>query len=360
MSKVVKSNSTSVRKSRKSRKSDPNVWKHNSIYSNCKDDFTVEYAVGGQATKVTKTRISCFRSQKQIDSRRGKITEFSRQARQRMMWLCASLNQANFDPRKILFCTLTYPGEYVIHKNKEIKVEDIDGKLYKYHLNHFVTRLKQKYPNQIFGVIRFEWQQRGVGHYLLALFGLKYLCREFVNKTWKQVIGNYAITDVQRARTWKETSEYFSKRVALLSYLNKDADENPNEENENIKNREIGKHWSYINMKLMKQFIKRRIIEMSREQFYAMRRMVFNFLKSVKYRKIYKLDEAGISYQDLTYKMHRWKKTQVKYRRWRQARIALGGSISIFVPNEILRKMLVACGVEGLDFENRLLRETAC
>ena len=125
MSKVVKSNSTSVRKSRKSRKTDPNVWRHNSIYSNCKDDFTVEYAVGGQATKVTKTRISCFRSQKQKDSRRGKITEFSRQARQRMMWLCASLNQANFDPRRILFCTLTYPGEYVIHKNKEIKVEDI-------------------------------------------------------------------------------------------------------------------------------------------------------------------------------------------------------------------------------------------
>ena len=52
MSKVVKSNSTIVRKPQKSReivkKPDLNVFRHNSIYSSPRDDFTVEYAVGGK------------------------------------------------------------------------------------------------------------------------------------------------------------------------------------------------------------------------------------------------------------------------------------------------------------------------
>jgi len=66
-----------------------NVFRHNSEYSNPKEKFYVEYAEGGSATRIKKETIDWGRTQKQIDARRGKITGFSRQARNRLLWLLA-------------------------------------------------------------------------------------------------------------------------------------------------------------------------------------------------------------------------------------------------------------------------------
>ena len=45
--------------------------------------------------------------------------------------------------------------ENLVVERIEIKVEEIDGKTYKKHLNHFVVRLKQKRPN-VFGLVRSD------------------------------------------------------------------------------------------------------------------------------------------------------------------------------------------------------------
>ena len=115
------------------------IFRHNSEYGDSKEKFYVEYAEGGSATRIKKETISWARSGIEKINIRGKITGFSRKARNRLLWLLASLDKAQINPKEVLFCTLTYPGAYVIDKGKEIPVEDIDGKLYKKHLNHFIT-----------------------------------------------------------------------------------------------------------------------------------------------------------------------------------------------------------------------------
>lgn len=211
----------------KSKGNRSNIHKHNSIYSDVRDDFYVEIAEGGHATRVVQQVRDVFKSGRERDWVRGKITEFTRGARGRMMWLCASLNEQMLQPNGALGITLTYPSKYVVHKGKEIRVQDIDGKLYKKHLNHIMTRLRQKYP-KMFGVVRYEWQQRGVGHYHLALFGTNgrkggFIPIDWLLQTWNKVVGGEHDedhrkigVDIQPMRNWRETRSYFSKRIAAL------------------------------------------------------------------------------------------------------------------------------------------------
>ena len=48
-----------------------------------------------------------------------------------MLWLCASLDKAQLDPKETLFVTLTYPGQVIIEDGKEIPVEDNNLRLIK-------------------------------------------------------------------------------------------------------------------------------------------------------------------------------------------------------------------------------------
>ena len=324
-----------------------NVFRHNSKYSNPQEKFYVEYAEGGSATRIKKETIDWARSGIEKINVRGKITGFSRKARNRLLWLLASLDKAQINPKEILFATLTYPGAYVINKGKEIPVEDIDGKLYKKHLNHFITLLRQKHPN-VFGVIRFEWQQRGVGHYHLCLFGLRYLCRDWVAQTWNRVVGGdddhlQAGTQVESARSWGATTQYFSKTMA---YCGKVSDEILDKETgEMVHMRSIGKHWSYLNMKRMRDFIQFRVKELGRKEFFAMRRQLFKLYRSAKRRKLISFDEDGCEYWESS-KQSRWRKQKSKMKKCEQARIAQGGYLMTFMPNEILEQLLNLFGTE--------------
>jgi len=324
-----------------------NVFRHNSEHSDPKEKFYIEYAEGGSATRIKKETISWAKSGIEKINIRGKITGFSRKARNRLLWLLASLDKAQINPKEILFATLTYPGKFVIEKGREIPVEDIDGKLYKKHLNHFITLLRQKHPN-VFGVIRFEWQQRGVGHYHLCLFGLRYLCRNWVAETWNRIVGGdddhlQAGTQVESARSWGATTQYFSKTMA---YCGKESDEILDKETgEMVHMRSIGKHWSYLNMKRMKDFIQFRVKELGRKEFFAMRRQLFKLYRSAKRRKLISFDEDGYEYWESS-KESRWRKQKSKMKKCEQARIAQGGYLMAFMPNEILEQLLSLFGTE--------------
>ena len=339
-----------------------NVFRHNSEYSDPKEKFYVEYAEGGSATRIKKEKIDWARTQKQIDTRRGKITGFSRQARNRLLWLLASLDKCQLDAKEILFVTLTYPGALVVEKGKEIPVGDIDGKLYKKHLNHFITLLRQRHP-KVFGVIRFEWQARehstgiAVGHYHLCLFGLRYLCRDWVAETWNRVVGGdadhlQAGTQVERSKSWGGTTQYFSKTMA---YCGKEADEILDKDTgEMVHMRPIGKHWSHLNMKRMKDFIKFRVRELGRKEFFALRRQLFRFHRSTKRRKLM-FDPDGYEYLE-SWKQRRWRKQKGKIKKCEQALIAKGGYLMAFMPNDVLRQLLDLFGKEnsGCDYDERM------
>jgi len=334
-----------------------NVFRHNSAFSDPHEQCYVEYAEGGSATRIKKEKIDWARTQKQIDARRGRISGFSRQARNRLLWLLASLDKCQLDAKEVLFCTLTYPAKFVVEKGREIAVDDIDGKTYKKHLNHFITLLRQRHP-KVFGVIRFEWQQRGVGHYHLCLFGLRYLCRDWVAETWNRVVGGdddhrRAGTQVERSRSWGATSSYFSKTMA---YCGKEADEILDKDTgEMVHMRPIGKHWSHLNMKRMKDFIKFRVRELGRKEFFALRRQLFKLYRSAKRRKLISFDPDGYEYWESA-KQSRWRKQKSKIKKWEQARIAQGGYLMAFMPNEILRQLLALFGKEnsGWDCDERM------
>ena len=324
--------------------------KHNSIYSDVKDSYYIEYSEGGNSVHCKSDKRDCFRTDKQKESRRGVIKGFSRKSRNRLLWLCGSLDRSEIDPKETLFITLTYPSQIIVENGKEIKVQDIDGKTYKKHLNHFVVRLKQKHPN-VFGLVRFEFQKRGVGHYHVCLFGLRYLCRDWVGETWNNVVGGDPIhrdtgTQVERSRGWGETTGYFSK---TMSYLGKETDEDLDQE---LREKSIGRHWSHINKKFMERFIKFRVMKMNREEFFRFRRVLFKLYKSVKRRKLITIDEFGYEYWESS-KLRRFKKQMKSYNKWKQTRIHYGGSLHSFFPNELLRKILVGVGVKELDFDER-------
>ena len=341
------------------RRRNSNVFRHNSEFSNPQEKFYIEYAEGGSATRIKKETISWARSGIEKISVRGKIRGFSKKARNRLLWLLASLDKAQINPKEILFCTLTYPGAYVIDNGKEIPVEDIDGKLYKKHLNHFMTLLRQKHP-EVFGVIRFEWQQRAVGHYHLCLFGLRYLCRDWVAETWNRIVGGdddhlQAGTQVEPARSWGSTSQYFSKTMA---YIGKEADEIFDRNGEAIHMKSIGRHYSHVNMKRMKDFIQFRVKELGKQEFFAMRRHLFRMYRNVKRKKLVSFDENGFEYWENA-KESRWRKQKSKIKNWEQARIAQGGYLMTFMPNEMLRQLLELFGKEnsGWDYDKRMNEE---
>jgi len=227
----------------------------------------------------------------------------------------------------------------------------------------------------------------------MALFGTNgrrggWIDKDWLSETWNAVVGGDADhlkmgTNIQPAQSWDETKSYFDKVVAspmedgepidnddgagpkckseksyITYYLSKENEEVINEwTGEIVTQRSIGRHWSYINMSIMKQFIDEVVVRMTREQYYKFRRVMFGFLHSAKKKKIMGMDETGILYHKQTYKMHRWKKIQVAYRKWKRARVEMGGSLSAFLPNEVVRNILVYLGHEGLDFETRYARE---
>ena len=97
-----------------------------------------------------------------------------------------------------------------------------------------------------------------MGHYHLCLFGLRYLCRDWVAETWNRVVGGdddhlQAGTQIEPARSWGSTSQCLSKTMA---YVGKEADEIfDRETGKAIHMRSIGRHYSHANIDLLKVFL---------------------------------------------------------------------------------------------------------
>lgn len=89
-------------------------------------------------------------------AKRGKIIEFTKKSRLRMM---RELSKVRRDKMPV-FITLTYPAEW-----------ELDSKLWKRHLDNFLKRLFRKYPNAA-GVWKLEPQKRGAPHFHLLVWNL--------------------------------------------------------------------------------------------------------------------------------------------------------------------------------------------
>jgi len=207
--------------------------------------------------------------------RRGKVkATISRQSRRRLLSKCASFDRSTIDDKQVLFATLTYGSD-----KKALAWSWSD---YKRHLNHFLTVLRQKFDKKVFGLWRIEWQKRGVGHFHLVLMfvdGFKaYIDKDWLASTWNRITeGDYkhlqAGTSIERAKNWKSTQSYFSKTMA---YIGKDETVPAN-----LLDKKLGRHWGYINKKVLDNHIKLKTSKITQETFVKLRDYFLDHIKQI-------------------------------------------------------------------------------
>jgi len=179
----------------------------------------VSSSVGGSLSTLsfenttTKDRLSSYR--RCGGGIRDRVRGFSRASRRNLLRCLASINRSAFKAFKgrIIFVTLTYPGEY-----------PDDPELCKRHLKALRKRLQREYgPFASFW--RMGIQQRGAWHFHLLLFvgpsiGTIGELRRFISFSWYEVTGKiseghlHAGTRVVAVKRWKQAASYVERYMA--------------------------------------------------------------------------------------------------------------------------------------------------
>jgi hypothetical protein len=160
----------------------------------------------GTLVKIKTERQALTRSY----GKRGKVTEFSKASRKRLLELFATI-----DAKKYLFITLTYGANFPDTPNA------------KRHLKAFMMRLERRYK-RLCGVWRLEYQERGAPHFHLILMNVPFIPAKMIVDLWEAVIGeeyanntfnetgdrNRTFTRVEAIRKHKKVMAYISKYVA--------------------------------------------------------------------------------------------------------------------------------------------------
>jgi hypothetical protein len=146
---------------------------------------------------------------------RDRVRGFSRESRTNLLRRLASINRQAFKAFKgrIIFVTLTYPGEYPQNPAR-----------CKGHLKALHKRLQRMYgPFAAFW--RLGIQKRGAWHFHLLLFvgpsfGPIGELRRFISSSWYEVTGKvseghlHAGTRVEAVKRWREATSYVERYMA--------------------------------------------------------------------------------------------------------------------------------------------------
>jgi len=138
--------------------------------------------------------------------KRGDITSFSARSRQRLRIKMANVRKE----ARPLFCTLTYPNDWVF-----------DPEVWKVHLDNFAKRLLRRYAN-VGAIWKLERQERGAPHFRPFVFGIEDSkpalneFREWLSQAWFEIVGSndpkhlLAGAGVERLRTMGGAIRYVS------------------------------------------------------------------------------------------------------------------------------------------------------
>ncbi len=156
---------------------------------------------------------------------RGKVTEFSRKSRRRLLEFFARTAPTN-TPR--VFLTLTYPSNMS------------DAETGKAHLRAFLERVRRRYPRAS-AIWRIEYQERGAVHFHLLFFNLPFWKIESIRAAWSEIIGEQnPRIGIETIRSKRGSTFYVSKYVAKL----------PDAALVSLSNlpySHAGHHWGYFN-----------------------------------------------------------------------------------------------------------------
>ena len=168
------------------------------------------YAVGGRCTKLRRKfgRSRCDR----FRPPRGLVRTFSRKARTRLQQTLCAIPTRHIG-QGMLFVTLTYPRAY-----------PGDWRLWKSQLHNWRKRLFKRCPRASF-VWKLEPQKRGAPHFHLIVTGVPYLAREWLSRSWYEVVGSsdekhlVAGTNVQQIMSSRGVAAYAAKYTAKAQQL---------------------------------------------------------------------------------------------------------------------------------------------
>jgi hypothetical protein len=144
-------------------------------HSRPEGDGKAEFWLGGGLITVSKPKVG--EAVQLGGGRRGKITEFSRASRRRMLYMMAKTDKR----KKPVFITLTYPDDY-----------PGSPKEWKRDLKIFLQRFRRHF-NQTGGVWKLEPQKRGAPHYhMIAWIPYNEMKKtiKWVADNWYEVVGS--------------------------------------------------------------------------------------------------------------------------------------------------------------------------
>jgi hypothetical protein len=179
----------------------------------------VSSAVGGSVSTlsyeetITKNQLSL--PKRHVRGIRDRVKGFSRASRRNLLLRLASINRRAFRAFKgrIIFVTLTYPGEYPQNPAR-----------CKGHLKALRKRLQREFKS-FAAFWRMGIQQRGAWHFHLILFvgpsiGPVSELRHFISSSWYEVTGKVseghlrAGTRVETVKRWKQATSYVERYMA--------------------------------------------------------------------------------------------------------------------------------------------------
>lgn len=170
--------------------------------------YTVEAAPSGAYLAV---RASGERQCQPPKNRRGRVLQFSRRSRSRLLKTLAKCDRSATS--KSVFVTLTYPRSWP----KEYST-------YKRHLDTFSKRLLRVFPKAS-AIWKLEFQVRGAPHFHLIVTGVPFLARGWLARSWTEIVtgrrsnGPKIRTEVRRVKSYRKALSYAAKYVAKVSSI---------------------------------------------------------------------------------------------------------------------------------------------
>ena len=132
---------------------------------------------------------------------RGRITDFSRKSRRRLMQRLAKLKV----PEKgMTFLTLTYPSIFP------------SPSVAKAHLDAWLKRIARRFPDAA-GFWRLEFQKRGAPHFHLLMVNMPFWDKKEVMESWADVIKIPTVfTRIEHVRSKRGCYSYMSKYIGKM------------------------------------------------------------------------------------------------------------------------------------------------
>jgi len=153
--------------------------------------------------KFVEAKVKYMGAEKRHSIPRGKIHDFSKQSRGRLIDITNSLDLRG----KAVFLTLTYGGEYP------------NAQSAKAHLRAFLERIRRRYPEEkISAIWRMEFQERGAPHFHIVFFNLPYIPKQTIQNWWQDITGHIRpFTRIELIYSHKKLLNYVAKYVAKVN-----------------------------------------------------------------------------------------------------------------------------------------------